>query len=101
MGSPSWAENVSFGLCILYMCGSSSTASRRADLMAAGIDLPKNDGNYIGLMRVFADTWTTRDSEKMSKRVKLIETCKLLNIKHRKAHTAIGDSAVLIPTPSG
>lgn len=34
---------------------------------------------------------------KMGKRVKLIDDCELLNIKHRNTYAAIGDSAILIP----
>lgn len=66
-------------------------------LYAAGIDLPTGDENYIDLMDIFADEWSSRTGEKMSKRTKLVDACKLLKIKHKKAHTAVGDSAVLIP----
>lgn len=66
-------------------------------LYAAGIDLPTDDDIYIDLMGAFADAWTSRTGEKMSKKTKLIDACKLLNIKHKKAHTAVGDSVVLIP----
>lgn len=66
-------------------------------LEGAGIDLPKTDGTYVDLMRVFSSAWSDRTGEKMGKKVSLADACKLLKIKHRKAHTAVGDSAVLIP----
>lgn len=66
-------------------------------LSAAGIDLPKGDRKYVDLMSVFAEAWSVRTGEKTSRKMKLAEACKLLSVKHKKAHTAVGDSAVLIP----